>query len=227
MKTLVITGSTPMMWEVLDVSLPPKYSYVQKHGYDIWVIRHWERFSKYHFLKHEENYMQKILGFLRPLVCFEMLEFYDIVMWIDADSTITNSEYKLEDITKDDHCFYASYDWVWDRSFSTGNFILKKNENSQMFFEGFLETSKHFEDHSFQEQMTFNTMAGDSRYSNLIKTLDHDILNSVPKCIEETNSWINRDPIFKPWSENSFIAHITGSSYQDRIDIMKNKLTYK
>ena len=46
--------------------------------------------------------------------------------------------------------------------------------------------------------------------------IDTKYLNSVPKEVETTNTWIKsewyRPPINKPWTKNSFLAHFTGIS---------------
>ena len=115
--------------EVLSLTLDSKINYTKKHNYDLLIKTNWNNVSKYHFKDFEAQFQDnsqpylKVLGFLRVLYAFEMLRDYDNVMWIDADAIITNSNYTIQDITTEEHCFFVSYDWAWTKSFNTGNFI--------------------------------------------------------------------------------------------------------
>jgi len=116
------------------------------------------------------------IGYLRALRAFEMLEYYDAVMWIDADAIITNPEIKIEDFLKDYNCvFYASYDWMHLATFSTGNFILQNTPITQEFFQIYLAICPH----TTSEQMAFNMMMG-TQMRNHIKVLEHRYLGGVP-----------------------------------------------
>lgn len=234
-KTLLITGSDPDMSVISDLTLDTKINFVKKHNYDILVKRDWSDMSKYHFIEHENSSSRKdksyldVLGFLRVLLAFEMLKDYNNVIWIDADTLITNSDYTIQDFVTDDHCLFVSYDWSWTGSFSTGNFIVKRHKDTQKLYEAFIETSKMFLNHSHKEQITLNHIYNNNEHlRNVIKILPWKYLNSVPECIQETKTWQGRDKVLEPWTEDSFLAHLTGITGEERIEIIKsNRLLCK
>ena len=167
-RTLILTGYTDLirsidstdntMEEVFDITLPSKVKYAKKHGYDFLAMRSFGS-------DKSGNYKDTDIGFLRALRTFEMLEYYDNIMWIDADSLITNLNYKIEDfIVPSDYAFYASYDWLGTNSLSGGNFIIQNNESTKDFLKSFYELSKHYK----EEQTTLNVMYFNTRNKNYI-----------------------------------------------------------
>ena len=224
MRTLIITGSEESMWNVLDLTLNSKYKWCQANGYDILIKRTWPDKPKLNF-KGDLNH----LGFLRAVACFEQLRYYDVVMWLDGDSIITNQNYKIEDFIDYEHSFFASYNWMFTETptgeFTTGNFILT-NTNSQdveNLYIKFIEVSKHFLNHVCQELITLNTIYKEPNFKRMMKILPHKYLNSCPNLIAETPTWKNdtsRGRIVSPWNEESFLAHLTGCSNQERYDML-------
>lgn len=237
MKSLIVTGATEDMFPVLDLTLESKQKYASKHKYDLLVKRSWEGVAKYHFKQYEDQLLGYhkpllgILGFLRVLICFEHLKEYDVVMWLDGDSTVTNSDVLIEEITRDENaCFFASYDWaVGVRSFSTGNFAVKRHSKTQEVYEQFLETSKSVIGNIMQEQRTLNLIfSAHSNLSGCLKIVPRKFLNSVPKLQEQMNTWRGRPAIEEPWTPECFIAHLTGLTQDERLKILTNgTLTYK
>ena len=237
MRTLIVTGSNPDMFPVLDLTLESKQRYAGKHGYDLLVKRKWDGIAKYHFKQYENELLGYpkpglgILGFMRVVVCFEQLKDYDVVVWLDGDSTITNSEITVEEMVREDGCFYASYDWETGvRSFSTGNFIVKRHEKTNFLFEKFLEFSKPNIGNIMQEQRTLNQVFSGAvpELKNTLKILPRRYLNSVPKHQESMSTWARRGKIEEPWDSECFIAHLTGLTSEERIELLTgNYLTYK
>ena len=227
-KILVLTGTSDIlrsseetdatMQEVFNLTLPSKQRYVKKHGYDLLCLQS--------FGSNETNGFQKThIGFMRLLKAFEMLNYYDIVMWIDADSLITNLDYKLQDFQLDEqNCFYASWDWTGKETISTGNFILKKTEKINEFLNAVIQVGKYIiETNQWgQEQTTINLIYRNTNLNNKIKILDHSYLNGVPLELMEIDCWKNRQKINYPWNNKHFLAHITGISNTDRINIINN-----
>jgi hypothetical protein len=230
-RTLVLTGATDVgripsttdntYCEVLELTLPSKQRYALKHGYDFMVLRS--------FGSDKRNKLQRTdynVGFLRVLRALEMLEYYDSVMWIEGDSLITNDNYTIEDFSIDDeYTLYASWDWMhknqytngsYSHAFSMGNFILHNSKHIGVFTNMFFNAaSKHFS----EEQFTLNALYAQTPIQNTIKILDHRFLGGVPKQIEDI--WENRK-LIDPWTEDFFLAHFTGISNKNRIDMMKN-----
>jgi hypothetical protein len=233
-KVLVLTGSDESMHSVLDMTIPSKQRYIQKHGYDLLVRRSFSPIPELGFLDTLVG-----IGFLRTLMVFQMLEYYDTVMWIDGDSVITNENMPIEDFLIGDHSFYASWDWLSHADggqgytgFSSGNFIIRRTANTKKLFDAFLQVSQHFLQDEGADQVTLNTIynAGGEDLRKEFKVLDHKYLNAVPEFMTTTKTWM-ADPkrsgptrshvIVSPWNEDCFLAHLTGCTNKDRINILQ------
>jgi hypothetical protein len=222
MKTLLLTGSEESMLPVLDLTVQSKQLYCATHNYDFMSLRSFPADLECNFDSHH-------IGFLRAVFAFKMLRFYDNVMWLDADSIITNFKYKIEDFIGSGKTFIASYDWMHYNSFSTGNFIIRKTPDTQKLFNRFLHVSKYHLTNIMAEQATLNQIyheAAETR--NMFYILPHKYLNSVPAFLVHTNTWRNdnnRSGIIQPWTPDSFLAHFTGTSTAERVELLKsNKL---
>jgi len=217
-RVLLITGTTDMlrnpnevdntMEEVFDLTLPSKLRYVKKHGYDLMALRSFgtDRYNKFANDK---------IGQLRFIRSFELLHSYDAVMWIDADSLITNYSYKLENFIDDSVCFSASYDWNGYYSFSTGNFIVQKTPDLNKLIDLFYLHGPKFN----SEQEVLNGIYY-NRLHNGIRVLDHKYLGSTPTKVQYGNGWETRPEPQGPWSKDSFLVHVTGVSNTKRIEIL-------
>jgi len=219
MKTLILTGSDKQMIDVLDLTLPSKQEYCKKHNYDLLSLRSFAPDTECNFnLNH--------IGFLRAVMTFRQLRFYDNVMWIDADAIITNMDYKIEDFIQNDACFIASYDWMWYNSFSTGNFIIRKTKDTQDLFNKFIAGSRYRLNDIMQEQGTLNQIYRElDSNKRMFNILHHRFLNSVPEFLVETDTWRNdnnRSGIINPWNPDCFLAHLTGLSAEERVNILAN-----
>lgn len=222
MKTLILTGSDENMIEVLDLTLPSKQEYCKRHNYDLLSLRSFAA-------DIECNFSSTHIGFLRAVMAFRQLRFYDNVMWIDADAIITNMEYKIEDFIQSEACFIASYDWMHYNSFSTGSFIIRKTNDTQKLFNRFITVSRHRLNDIMQEQGTLNQIYNElDSNKTMFSILPHKFLNSVPEFLVDTGTWRNdnnRSGIIYPWTPDSFLAHLTGLSTSERVDILtSNKL---
>ena len=227
-RVLILTGTTDIkrnpneidstMEEVFDLTLQSKIKYAKKYGYDILALRS--------FGKDQNNvFTNTEIGFLRELRAFDMLKHYDVVMWIDADSIITNDNFSIDDFElDDDHCFYASWDWTGKLSFSTGNFIIKNAPSTEHMFKAFLSVGNYVKDnkHWGEEQTTMNIIMNSTSLGKNIKVLDHKYLNSIPGKNILGSIWGSDRPEPKfPWSNDSFLVHLTGISNTERINLIK------
>jgi len=221
-RVLILTGSSEIvrnpletdktMNEVFELTLPSKQRYAKKHGYDLMTLRTFGTDKKYGFKDTD-------IGFLRAVRTFEMLEYYDIVMWVDADSIITDDNYSIEKFELDEHnTFYASYDWIGKWTFSTGNFIIQRTQYTDAFLNVFYNCAKKFP----TEQDALNAIHRGSLPNSVIKVLEHNFLNSVPAPIMDTTCWTGRRAIYAPWNEHSFLAHLTGVSNNNRVKILND-----
>lgn len=223
-RTLILTGYTDMLKELnypydksseemADLCLPSKQRYAKKHGYDLMSLRSFGIDKKYGFKETD-------IGYLRALRAFEMLEYYDVVMWIDADSIITNPEIKIEDfLINDNRVFRASYDWMHLGTFSTGNFILQNTPTTEDFFQIYLTICPH----TTTEQMALNMMMG-TQMKDHIRVMEHRYLNGAPEDLMRMPEWETRQKVIFPWDKTYFLAHLTGLSNTSRINILTTTL---
>jgi hypothetical protein len=228
-RILIITGGDSNVEEVLDLTIPSKIKYAKKYGYDFMAIRSFKPVPEYNI---DSSLIG--LGFARTVSLFQMIELYDAIMWIDADSIITNDKYKIEDIIESNHTMYFSFDWPYSSknqhsNFSGGNFIMQKTNTIDELFAVFLEYSQRFLNDVGSDQTCFNVIYKQTHLKDQFKILEHNYLNSVPKCLENTNTWISdpnrtgpmaQNKIISPWTEDSFIAHLTGITNEERIEII-------
>lgn len=228
-STLLITGTTDILRapteidntceEVFELTLPSKQKYTKKHGYDLLTLRSFCNSTINKFGIFKQNH----LGFMRALRVFEMLEYYDTVMWIDADAIITNDTYTIQDFIKDDRILSVSWDWTGKKSFSTGNFVIKNQKNIKPFFDTFLYIAQQIVQTNTwgEEQTAFNWMYTNTSFKENIAILDHNFLNAVPSKSMLGEVWSTRPEIQFPWNKNCFLAHLTGIPNQNRIEILK------
>lgn len=225
-RILVMTGTTDVLRDVhdpdhtdaffedvFDLTLPSKQRYVKKHGYDLCALRSFGKDVDGRFDPNSPFW----LGPMRILRALDMLQHYDVVMWIDADSVITNDNYKIDDFMPVvGKTFYASYDWHGTSSFSTGNFIVQRTELLDQFMGVFYGSVRNF----IEEQQTLNAIYMGTPLSDTMHILDHRFLGSVP-CREMYGvHWDGRPDIPYPWDENSFLAHVGGVRNKARLDIL-------
>jgi hypothetical protein len=226
-RVLIITGYTDdfrsgesiadnTMADLVDYTLPSKERYARKHGYDLLSVR--SLGSDVHGLFGSQE-----IGFQRVLRTFEMLISYNTVMWLDADSIITNDNYRIEDFIGDaDKTFYASYDWHGYNNFSCGNFIINKTQNIQKLINAFYSIGTSITGPAREEQTTLNVIHMQTDLKDEFKILEHKFLSSIPTQEMYGNRWVPPVPIFGNWNEGCFLAHLTGPSNKDRIEILNN-----
>lgn len=218
-RVLILTGASDILYpnespsyvELSDKTLASKERYAKKHGYDIMTLRSFGSDFKFGF--SDTN-----VGHLRAIRAFESLEYYDIVMWVDADAVITNENLAISEFPiQEDVIFYASYDWMGRGSFSTGNFILQRTNQINEFFNVFLQISKQTND----EQHAFNIMYAQTPLRSIMRVLDWGYLNAVPSQVMESSCWRDRQRISYSWKPGDFLAHLTGITIPDRFDILE------
>jgi len=218
-RVLILTGADEKMKDVLNLTIPSKLKYANKWGYDFLAINSFKVYPQY-------NMDERHVGFSRFIYALELLNYYDFVVWIDGDSIITNDNYNIHDFVTDKSNFFFSYDWMinpqYSSTFSSGNFILRSDQNIEFLTENFLHIAQYHLDSILQEQGTLNHMFSLPEFNNYFKILPQKYLNSVPIFVSDMEIWKDRSSILYPWDQNSFLAHFTGLPNEDRINIIQN-----
>jgi len=219
-RVLIVSGYTDMLREqnyshdnsceeVFDLTLPSKQRYAKHHGYDLLALRS--------FGKDKHNiFLETDIGHLRFIRSIEMLftGHYDAVFWIDADSLITNFNYKLEDFVKEDVVFAASWDWMHRLSMSTGNFIIQKTQQLEALYNIFYQIGKTFN----SEQESLNSIWRGNILN--ITPLEHKFLGSTLTKEQIGPGWETRPEVIGPWSKDCFLVHVGGVSNFNRIRLL-------
>lgn len=222
-KVLVMTGASDILFErgihkskdnsyydLLDLTTPSKERYARKHKYDFLCLHSFGTDSVFGFKETE-------IGFLRSIRVFQNLQTYDVVMWLDADAIVTNEDLSLDLFPlEEDVTFYASYDWMGNSSFSTGNFIIQRTKYIKQFFDLFIQVAKHHN----EEQVSLNIMYYQSNAKETMKILDCKFLNSFHEEIMKTRTWAGRQPISPNchWKSGDFLCHVGGIRNDERIE---------
>lgn len=191
MKILVLTGYNDAMREVGDATLPSKGAYAAARGYSFALNRHYEAGS------HPSWQKIRLLEYFLPE--------YDAVLWLDADTLVTNPEVSVEELLGDHPALVVSRDWSTcaaadgPHHFSMGNFILRNSRESfrlltLMGRRGHWANESLWEQSAIQEEHRLNP-----EIRPLVKILDRRALNSVPfpGSVGE-------------WQPGDFLCHFTG-----------------
>ena len=230
-RVLIITGTTDIgkgilpcwpsaedasMEEVFNLTLPSKQRYCKKHGYDLLALRSFGTDKKH-------RYKDDDIGFLRVLRTIEMSEYYDVVMWIDADSIITNENISIDQFPINaDSCYSASWDWCGYNAMSNGNFIIQPNK-FLVYFETILSQNRH---HFNTEQDMINYIyRNDINSRKIIQPLEHKFLGSIPSNELYGEAWHNRPAPFCPWMKDFFLVHLCGASNKKRIEMINKNFS--
>ena len=209
-------GVDDTMGSVYETTLPSKLKYVEKHGYDFLSIRNFGQ-EKTPAPDEKFNNPTRDLGFIRITRTLQMLQFYDVVMWIDADSLLTNQDVSVDDIIGEHkEPFIASHDWSRTSYISSGNFIVQNTDKLDEFSEIFYNIAHAFP----EEQSTINFIHSDPKNNGLIKIVDHKFLNSVPTREMYGECWNSRGNIICNWTDESFLLHLTGVTNKIRHQIL-------
>lgn len=229
-RVLVLTGMTDdvdvvlnepvKMSTVYNATLPSKERYARKHGYDFMSLRSFGSDETGIFRGQvKDETVIKGTYFLRALRTFQMLAFYDFVMWIDGDSLITNDNYTIEDFGMVDEVVCASYDWEWKKTFSTGNFIVQKNKNTQSLLEQFFTLASNY-DFPHEQAVLNHIHRSNSSMSHLFKVHEHRYLGAIPSKEIHRECCNAERTVLYPWTSDCFLIHLTGLDNQSRMNIL-------
>jgi hypothetical protein len=215
-KVLVISGyhdyeSDELYKKVFNMTLKSKIDYCDKHNYDFLTIRKFPCDSK-------------DIGKMRLIYCLDLAQRWETVVWVDADSIITNNSISIEEMGLGDSCFYASPDygqWALSGGYvNTGNFIVKNTSQLQEFSAAFIKAVNQFDN----EQTIINHLLRSRGGSNHIQILENKYLGSQPRCVNDVRSILYGVPVDnpRPWINSDLMAHLAGLPNDARVNILNN-----
>jgi hypothetical protein len=188
MKTLVLSAWTENMRSVVEITAATKKEYSQRHGYEFLNI----------LLEPTPN---EYPAWAKVRLLLETLPTVDRLLWIDADSFVTNPEISLEKILYGPG-FTASRDWGIDSKlsdFSTSGLIL--TPHALPMIEVALKKT-HWANRPLWDQNALREAA--SHFRSIINVLPRRVLNAVPQELLPF--------AVEPWQEGDFLCHLTNTS---------------
>lgn len=198
MKLLVLTGYDDAIACVGDVTTPSKAAYAAVRGYDFFCERH--------YTPDSHPSWQKIR------LLYDLLPRYDAVLWLDADTLVTNPEIRVEDLIAGHSGLVVSRDWSgcseedYPKHFSMGNFVFTNSPESFKLLD-LMECRTRWMNQPLWEQQAIQEVFLDTpSIRPYVKILDRRAMNSVP--------WRGAE---STWQPGDFVCHFTGIPNAQRL----------
>lgn len=198
MNLLVLTGYDAAMAAVGDLTNPSKEAYARRHGYSFLCNRAYEADT------HPSWQKIRLLQDLLP--CF------DAILWLDADTLVTNPAIATEYLTIRPGSIIVSHDWSTctdedaPHHFSLGNFLITNCQESFRLLH-LMARKKQWANQPLWEQQALQELHRENEEIRpLVHILARRALNSVPY----------RDAP-EPWQPGDFLCHFTGIANEIRI----------
>lgn len=193
---LVLTGYDDAMAEVGDMTALSKESYARRHGYSFLSNRRYTScahpsWQKLHFVKL-------------------LLPQYAAVLWLDADTLVTNPEIVADQLAAGHKGLTVSQDWGLNDGlspFSMGNFLLTNDARSYRLLD-LVDKRAHWANTPLWEQSALQEeWRQNPELQSWVQILPPRALNSVPF-----------PTAHDPWQPGDFLAHFTGVENHVRIE---------
>lgn len=190
---LVLTGCDRAMDEIGSLTAGNHRAYALRHGYQF------ERFTDYPSDVHPS--WQKLL------LVKERLKNYDAILWLDADTIITNPTQSLCDIVGDRKGLIVSKDWTEPlpedeiKHFSLGNFVVTNDAGTHKLLELAAMRTEWANCALWEQQAIQEEYRENEAIREWVHILRRRALNAVPATPSTTSS--------EPWEERDFLCHMT------------------
>lgn len=208
MNILILTGCDAAMARVGDLTSSNHRAYALRHGYDF------ERVTEYEPGSHPS--WQK-LRMVR-----ERLPSYDAILWLDADTVVTNPMLRVVDVVGPWNCprvqgLAVSKDWTHAlpedeiKHFSLGNFVFTQCSGSFKVLEAALKR-KEWENRPLWEQQAIQEEYRENpEIRKHVQILPRRKLNAVPATPNTTGP--------EPWQPGDFLCHMTYLPNEQRVKL--------
>lgn len=197
MRKILMSGYDEAVAPIGDLTSPLMESYAREIGCEF--ILHRKYPEDVHPVWQKAIF---ILGALRKA---------DRVLWLDADTIITNPDYRLPaNLSPGLHC---SQDWRLDqglRDFSLGNVFATKE--AIRVYEHALH-QKHWADKPLWEQSAMREVQYNPEIAHLIHVHPRTMFNAVPNEIAPD--------VAEPWRPGDWLCHLTGVSIDRKVQLFE------
>ncbi len=211
MNTLILTGYDRNMAELAEICLPSKQAWADQHGVKLRVLRD-DDFPT----EHGHPSFQK-LRHIRHALFFQGFE---CVFWMDADSVVTNSGFKIEYI----HCarnmrhLIVSHDYPtedsrpWFNRWSAGHMIWFRSDRSLSLLDEAMNQSQ-FAWSGLWDQDALQACIQSEEDPRCPLILGTRFINSV---VPGLTGNPDRD-----WQLGDFLVHFTGIPHDQRVEVAR------
>lgn len=127
----------------------------------------------------------------------DLLNTYDIVIWVDADAIIANKNFNIQPYIIDNFDLYISQD---NNGINTGIFIIKNTETGKKILDQIWNSYRQFQYVTFRQQACLGYL-WKTKYGPNIRILPHKLINSYDDIYPQRD----RVNIYK---QGDFILHL-------------------
>jgi hypothetical protein len=206
MAILILTGYDDAMAEVGDLTNPSKAAFAEAGGYAFHCQREYTTDS------HPS--WQKIALLRRYLPEF------DAILWLDADSLVTSTAFRVNQSRSLGTPLIVSRDWSTcspddePHHFSMGNFLIRNVPNAFRLLDLVEARQSHWMNQPLWEQSAIQAEHRENpKVRNWIHVVPRRVLNSVP-----------HPEAPEPWRPGDFLCHYTGIANSLRIALIHETL---
>jgi hypothetical protein len=196
---LVMTGYDANMASVGEISRRSQAAYAAQHGYDYLVVEDYAAGTHPSWQK-----MGKVLG---------QLSRYPVVLWLDADTVVTNRAIPFPSILQDRTGIVFSTDWSGSvddpRNFSAGNFIATRCAGTAEIFRDAMTRTRWADQPLWDQSALRDTYRERFDLRKFFHVLPRRQLNAVP---------LEAQPNTDPWQPGDFLCHLTGINNSRRLE---------
>ncbi len=198
--------------ELAEIAIPSLEKFCRKHSYHT-------------NLRRVQPNEKGTYAFIRTENTRNLLNDYDVVLQLEGDMLITNTNYKIEDWLEEGKDFYCCKDI---NGVNTGSWIAKSTDWMKEVLEFIYTNCRHLWD----EQAYWEHVEDNDR----IKYLPHPSINSIVydmyaptygKVFGDTTSVIKPTHEEGDWQEGDFLLHAPGMTLEMRLKLFneyKNKI---
>ncbi len=203
MKILVLTGNDRGMDSIGALTAANHQAYALRHGYTF------ERFTDYPADCHPSWHK---LALLR-----ERLPKYDAILWLDADTVVTQPAMRIEEIIGDRKGLIVSKDWTNPapedaiKHFSLGNFVFTNSPGSFEILEKASARTEWTNRGLWEQQAIQEEYRANESIRKHVHILPRRTLNAVPATRDTTGP--------EPWEPGDFLCHLTYLPNEERVTL--------
>jgi hypothetical protein len=199
MNILVLTGYDDAFVEIGDVTTPGKAAYADRWGFAFECVRDYP--THYHPSWHKLQMLK------------DRISYYDAIVWLDADSVITNADINVMDMPGKT-ILTASQDWCAPaderpedaKGINFGNFILKNTPDAQLWI-AMAAQHTQFAARStccWEQDAVLKCMREDPWFNSQVTRLPRRALNAV-----HSECKLPSITAPDPWQPGDFLIHLT------------------